>query len=132
MRKLKAQGATVPLSQPFQLHPRDPRPAKPELVGRRSGDVDHSSANQGSAIDDGHDHDPSVVEIGAADALAEFKGLVGGDHPTMLRDRIVARLAEFLGACRGDRHRGAKGRNDNVFHCKLLDVDVPNPPGLVK
>jgi hypothetical protein len=31
--------------------------------------------------------------------LAESKGLVGGDHPTMLRNGVVGRLAEFLGAC---------------------------------
>jgi hypothetical protein len=69
----------------------------PELVGRQSGDVDHSSANQRSAIHDGHDHDPSVVEIGAEDVLAESRGLVGGDRPTMLRNGIVGRWAEFPG-----------------------------------
>jgi hypothetical protein len=41
-------------------------------------------------------------------------------------------LAEFLGVCRGDRHRAAKGRNDNFVHRDLSDVDVPNPPGFVK
>jgi hypothetical protein len=109
-----------------------PARRNPSSSDRRSGDVDHSSANQRSAIHDGHDHDPSVVEIDAADVLAESKGLVGGDHPTMLRNGVVGRLAEFLGARRGDRHRGAKGRNGNVFHRNLSDVDVPNPPGFVK
>jgi len=75
-----------------------------------------------SAIHDGHNHDPSVVEIGAADVLAESKGLVGGDHPTMLRNGVVGRLAEFLGL-------RAKGRSDNVFHRNLSDVDVPEPAG---
>lgn len=42
----------------------------------------------------------------------------------MLCDGSVARLAEFVSACRGDRHRGAKGRNDNGFHHNLFDVDV--------
>jgi hypothetical protein len=41
-------------------------------------------------------------------------------------------LAEFLGVCRGDRHRGSKGRNDKVVHRDLSGVDVPNPPGFVK
>ena len=103
----------------------------PEFVGRRSGDVDPSWANQRSAIPDGYDHDPSVVEIGAADAPAEPKGLVGGDHPPMLRDGIVAHLAEFLGACGGDRYRrGAKGRNHNGFRRNLSDV--PNQLGFVE
>jgi hypothetical protein len=47
----------------------------------------------------------------------------------MLRIVIVARLAEFLGACGG---AAAPRRNDNGLRRNLSDVDVPNQPGFVK
>jgi hypothetical protein len=89
--------------------------------------IRYSSANQRPAIHDGHDHDPSV----AADVLAELKGLVGGDHPTMLRNGIVGRLAEFPAPAAEIAIAASRAAMITTFIANLSDVDVPNP-GFVK
>jgi len=55
-------------SQPLQLRLSEAGPQKTELIGSGSRNVDHPSAAERPAIDDGHDPDSSIVEIAEADA----------------------------------------------------------------